>query len=718
MIFVRERPGVRVQIIAVLVSVLSSLASAQGANLRVAVHNQGAAVAAARVIVAGETVAVTGADGLAIFDAAAGPLDITIVAEGFQPLTVSLNVGAGGSQEVAAELTRQLEEQITVSATRSDARLEDLPQRVEVLTTEEIEEKVMMTPGDIVMMLNEMGGMRVQATSPSLGAASVRVQGMRGRYTRFLSDGLPLFGTQVGGLGLLQIPPTDLGQVEVIKGVASALYGAGAMGGVVNLVSRRPTETVTRDLLFNRSSRGATDTVAFLSGPLRGNWSATLLSGGHWQTENDIDRDGWADLAGYQRGEVRPRLFWDNREGRSLFLTAGATWESRAGGTLEGAVLRATGAPHRESLDTGRFDVGGVAQTLAGDYVVMARGNATWQNHDQRFAAVRERDRHQTAFAEVSARRHIGRHLLVGGAAVERASFSSHELPQFSFGYTTPGVFLQDDITVSRWLTVSGSARLDHATTYGTFLSPMFSALTRMGAWSTRASIGAGFYPTTPLNEETEAGGLTGLKVVGPLAAERGTSASVDLTRTQGRLSHTVTLFASRIKDPVKVTREPVYTVATVTRPTTNRGVELLATWRAAPVSITANYAYVHAREFDRVGFRDVPLTPRHSVGVVGMWEREDVGRVGIESYYTGRQELEASPYRSTSEPYTVVGVLVERVLGKVRLFINGENLTNVRQTRVEPLVRSTPGADGRWTVDAWAPLDGRNVNGGVRLRF
>lgn len=60
-----------------------------------------------------------------------------------------------------------------------------------------------MTPGDIVMMLNEMGGLRVQATSPSIGAASVRVQGMKGRYTRFLSDGLPLFGQQVGGLGLL-----------------------------------------------------------------------------------------------------------------------------------------------------------------------------------------------------------------------------------------------------------------------------------------------------------------------------------------------------------------------------------------------------------------------------------------------------------------------------------------------------------------------------------
>ena len=84
------------------------------------------------------------------------------------------------------------------------------------------------------MMLNETSGIRVQTTSPSLGSSTVRIQGMKGRYTRFLADGLPLFGQQGAGLGLLQIPPVDLGQVEIIKGVASALYGAGAMGGVVN----------------------------------------------------------------------------------------------------------------------------------------------------------------------------------------------------------------------------------------------------------------------------------------------------------------------------------------------------------------------------------------------------------------------------------------------------------------------------------------------------
>jgi len=176
-----------------------------------------------------------------------------------------------------------------VYATRNDVRVQDSPLHVEVLQRDEVEEKMLMTPGDIVMMLNEMGGMRVQTTSPSLGAASVRVQGMRGRYTSFLSDGLPLFGQQGAGLGLLQIPPMDLGQVEVIKGNASALYGSSAMAGVVNLISRRPAAEPVREFLVNRSTLGATDASMFLASPLSTHWSASLLGGGDWQEHRDVN---------------------------------------------------------------------------------------------------------------------------------------------------------------------------------------------------------------------------------------------------------------------------------------------------------------------------------------------------------------------------------------------------------------------------------------------
>ena len=113
-----------------------------------------------------------------------------------------------------------------------------------------------------------------------------------------------------------------------------------------------------------------------------------------------------------------------------------------------------------------------------------------------------------------------------------------------------------------------------------------------------------------------------------------------------------------------------------------------------------------------------MPLTPRHSAGIVAMWEREEAGRVGIEWYYTGIQRLEVNPYRDRSEPYSIVGVLAERRLGRLRLFINGENLTGVRQTRWDTLLRPERAGDGRWTVDAWAPLEGRSINGGARVSF
>ena len=146
---------------------------------------------------------------------AAGKVEVSVSKEGFLPAKASLSVDEAREWQITVDLKpqQQAEEEVTVFATRTDTRIQDLPTRVEVLGQEEIDEKTMMTPGDIVMMLNEMGGLRVQSTSPSLGAASVRIQGMRGRYTAFLGDGLPLFGQQGGGLGLLQIPPVDLGQV-------------------------------------------------------------------------------------------------------------------------------------------------------------------------------------------------------------------------------------------------------------------------------------------------------------------------------------------------------------------------------------------------------------------------------------------------------------------------------------------------------------------------
>ena len=183
-------------------------------------------------------------------------------------------------------------------------------------------------------------------------------------------------------------------------------------------------------------------------------------------------------------------------------------------------------------------------------------------------------------------------------------------------------------------------------------------------------------------------------------------------------MTYTATLFASRVRNPIKVDVTDAYTLTNAADPTTNVGTELLTTFRHGVFSATGTYTYVQAREADGTQHLDVPLTPRHSVGLIGMWESEQAGRLGLEWYYTGAQRLEANPYRDESRPYMLFGMLVEKRLGRARLFLNGENLANVRQTDWDPLLRPTRAVDGRWTVDAWAPLDGRNINGGLRLQF
>ncbi len=712
-----------VLMVAVLLLVGSSPGVAQDgtARLRVTVTSGGVPVPDATVV-AGDLTAITDDGGALLLSPAAGQLRISVSKTGFLDADAEVTVEAGASTTVTVELVPAPtveEEVVVVASTRTGRRLEDQPTRVEVLGRDEIEEKMLMTPGDIVMMLNEMGGLRVQATSPSIGAASIRVQGMKGRYTRFLIDGLPLFGQQVGGLGLLQIPPMDLGQVEVIKGVASAFYGSGAMGGVVNLLSRRPRGEPSYDALFNVSTLGATDAVMFLSSATHEGWSSSLLAGGHGQVQNDRDDDGWADVAGYRRAIVRPRAFWDGGSGRSAFLTAGLTWEDRTGGTLEGRVLPAAGAAYREALETRRYDVGGTAQTLvARQFVLTARGSATWQQHGHTFGTSVERDRHTNIFGEVALRGMVGSSTWVAGLAYERDVFDPRDVRRFAYTFDVPGVFAQIDLQPASWLALSAGGRVDAHSEYGSFVSPRLSALLRRGDWTSRASVGGGFFPSTPLTEETEAAGLSRLTVPLPLAAERGTSASFDLTRAFGRSAVTATLFGSRIVDPLQVERGTSYTLVNQAAAATNSGMELLGTWRRGAYVATANYAFVRSREGSGAARQDAPLTPRHSAGLVGMWEADDAGRVGLELYYTGRQRLDENPYRDVSRPYLVVGLLVERRVAGVRLFVNGENLTNVRQTRWNSLLRPAPGADGRWTVDAWAPVDGRAVNGGVRIGY
>jgi iron complex outermembrane receptor protein len=691
--------------------------------------------------------AVTGAGGRATLRLPAGPTALVVARVGLGADTLRLALRTGQDTAVVVTLAARAAALagVVVNATRAGRRIEDEPLRVEVLEPEEIEEKIMMTPGDISMMLNETSGLRVQTTSPSLGGANVRVQGLRGRYTLILSDGLPLAGGQSGSLGLLQIPPMDLGQVEVIKGAASALYGSSALGGVINLVSRRPGDTPDREVLANQTTRNGTDLVGYGAQRFSERWGASFLGSLHRQSRVDVDGDGWTDMPGYERAVLRPRAFVDLGAGRSILATAGFTAEDRAGGTVAGR-LAPDGAGYAEALATRRADAGLVGRFLLGRAGLLTlRGSATEQRHRHTFGDDREGDRHQTAFGEAALAGTRGRATYVVGAAFQREGYANDDVAGFDYTYAIPAAFAQADVTPVPWLSLSATGRTDWHSDYGTFVNPRLSALVRLPErgplteWTARLSAGTGAFAPTPFTEETEVVGLARVVPLFGLEAERATSGSADLGGTLatpvGPVELNATLFGSRVRDallvrdlPAPATEAPgapgrLQLVHGAT-PTRTAGGELLARYTAEPWHVTASYTHLRSTEADPDGLaagsrRRTPLTPRHAAGLVGMWEQEGRTRLGLEVYYTARQALDENPYRTESRSYVLFGLLAERRvatrLGAARLFVNLENLGDVRQTRTDPLLRPGRGAGGRWTVDAWAPLEGRVINAGVR---
>jgi outer membrane receptor for ferrienterochelin and colicins len=670
--------------------------------------------------------ATTDSVGIASLDLPAGHQQLAITKIGFAPVTVQVIVVSGRRTAVNVALREAVTElsAVVVSATRDERRIADEPTRVEVTDQDDVEEQLTSSPGNIAELLTEASGVRVQTTSSGLGGASVRIRGLPGRYTEILSDGLPLFGLSTEGLSPLQIPPVDLQRVEVIKGVASALYGPTALGGVVDLISQPPDNSSR--LLLNQTSRDAEDAVLWDARQWNPAWGYTLVASAHRQDAEDMDHDGWFDFPGYRRVVLRPRLYWTGSQGNSLFLTTGLMAEGRSGGTLPGAVLP-SGQPLALLADSWRGDAGGVGRFRLGSGLhVSVRGSTTEQWRTQRFGATQERDRRNTLFSEVALTLDRGAHVLVLGSDVERDAYTALDLPAMTYTYTSPGVFLQDTWTPADWFGATASARLDAHSRYGTFVSPRLSLLVHQGdRWNLRLAAGTGVFTPTPFTAETEAIGLSHLRPITGLVAERARGLSADLGTALGAVELDGSVFATAVDHPVELAAvsgsSTDVQLVNAAAPTRTEGAELFARYEREPLTVTAMYQYLQGTQLDvATGLRgEVPLDPRHAGGLTIVWADEDEGtRFGLEGYYTGPQALADDPYRTTSRPYLTIDALVEVPVGPAVLFLHGEDLTDVHQSQFEPLLRPTPGLGGAWTPDVWAPLAGRVINAGISTKL
>ena len=416
-----------------------------------------------------------------------------------------------------------------------------------------------MTPGDIVMMLNEMGGMRVQATSPSMGAATVRIQGMRGRYTRVLFDGLPLAGQQVGGLGPAADSADGSRSGRGDQGRRRRRCTAPARWAASSTSSRGVRRTIRcASSSFNQSTVGTTDGVGFFS-------------------------DGWPNMSAHRCSSaviIRRRttsttmagMTWpDIRAVSSVRACSGTTARGEAALGTIGVTRRRTArrrrpgrlAARRRRFGHRRIDrhdarstsAARTRRSFADRYVLTARAG-TLQRHDHVFGTTHERDRHTNVFAEAAVRGARGRHTWVGGVAFERESYRSARCAAVRLLPSRPRRVRPGRYPlVVDWLTVSGSARLDlHTPTARSSAraSPRWFAATAGPAASRRAP-GISRRRRSPKRRRPPGFAADDAR---PLEAETGKSVSIDVTRVVGRVSLTATLFGSSVANAIEVERE------------------------------------------------------------------------------------------------------------------------------------------------------------------
>ncbi len=426
---------------------------------------------------------------------------------------------------------------------------------------------------------------------------------------------------------------------------------------------------------------------------------------------------------------MRPRYTYADSAIGDVMLTAGAFDESRGGGSyLPDDVTDPVAGIFAESLATRHGDVGAtMRRRLASGVSVAGRFAGNLQERVRRFGAQREVERASTLFGEVTASLASGAHSLLAGVAHQVERYRNRDVPRFDDSRTTTSGFVQLTYAPADWLSTQLNARCDASSRYGTICTPRASMLLHApSAVTVRLSAGAGWAAPSPLTEETEVFGLT--RVAGPFAVgpERARTASLDVGTVRGPLELSGTLFTSRVSDPVGLRRIAGDTTGGVTfvnasGPALAHGAELYAVYNQEPVIVTAFYALTRTRETSPESgrVRESPFVPREGAGLDVAFEEDESGtRVGVEAFYAGHQALEENPYRSIAPAYTTLGVLASQRFGRATVYLNLENLTNVRQTRFDPLLRPTPGDGGRRTVDEWAPLEGRSANAGLRIRL
>ncbi len=618
-------------------------------------------------------------------------------------------------------------EEVIVTATRSSRTIDDVPTRIEAISGEELEEKGNMKPGDIRMMLNESTGIQTQQTSATSYNSSIRIQGLDGKYTQILRDGFPLYSGFSGGLGLLQIVPLDLKQVEVIKGATSTLYGGGAIAGLVNLVSKMPTNEKELSFLLNGTTALGLDLSGFYSQKFK-KIGTTIFASYNFGNPYDPANIGLTAIPKFNRITLNPKLYVYFNPKTTMNFGFNSTIENRTGGDMN--YIKGNGDSihsYFEKNKTKRFST-----QLGFDHSINENSSFHLKNSlsyydriieipDFLFSGIQF-----SSFTEANYSIKMSKHEWILGANLWTEQFKQNAADSalvFDYNYSTFGVFVQDTWNITEKYTLETGIRGDYQNEFGFFFLPRISFLAKLTK-EFSARLGGGFGYKTPTEFTEDAERLQFRNVlpidVSKSEAEQSVGGNLDLNfRTS--IAHEVTFsinslfFYTQIKKPLVLTplQNGYYEFQQPNGYIDTKGIEtnIKLGWNDFKLFVGYTFADVN-QQFDGVS-KAYPLVARHRLNNVLMYEIEEKLKVGLEAYFYSPQILNDG---NSGQAFWICGLMVEKLWERFSVFVNFENLFDTRQTKFGSIYTGT--ITNPEFKDIYAPVDGFVVNGGIKLRF
>ncbi|WP_161971700.1 TonB-dependent receptor plug domain-containing protein [Flavobacterium silvisoli] len=612
-------------------------------------------------------------------------------------------------------------EEVIVTSSRTNSRIENTPTRVEVLGLEEMNEENNIKPGNIMSLLGDIAGIQMQQMSASTGNTLARIQGLHGRYTQLLKDGMPLYGGLSGNFGIMQIPPMDLKQIEIIKGSASTLYGGDAIGGIINLISKNPD--FKRELSFtaNQTSLSETNLNGYFSKRNK-KFGFTCFIGQTFQHHLDIDDDGLTDVAKVNNTVIHPKFIFYLSPASTVTVNYSATFDARKGGDnryfahYDSNLYHIVTQMQRHSLDA-KWQY-----NLSEKSNLMFKTSSSFLDQKLDTKAYVFSGKQTLLYAEASYFHKSEKMDWVAGINCNGDFFtdnSSQILPLVSdYHNTTLGTFVQNTYKpTKKWVLESGF-RYDFNSKYGNFALPRLSLLYKINAdFSTRLNGGFGYKSPVALNYLDLETDLANTNNNNSLKAEwsRGWNADVNYKKRLGNnmsITFNQSFFYTLIKNPIYDSSATAGQTAlqNASNSLVTRGFQSYCRLEHDDFELYLGYVFTDVqKEYDTL-HKSLTVTPKHNFSSTLFYEPSETWRFGLES------SLIASQLDQNYQPvknYVLAAAMLQYKWSHFTMVLNIENLFDFKQSNYGKIYSGT--IDNPKFDKLWAPIDGRVFNFSIK---